>query len=370
MGSLLWAPQAERRKVGEQASGSLSRWGCARTGAPSVLTPPALPKLRRIFALLVAAAGLTAPAAAADCAVRAKPPAAGAAPLAAVAEYRPTLKTCVSWDGGRAFAIRTMTVGGEAVALLADPERLTTRLERLACWTCRDAAADELAGTRMGRAIAASAEAPGIAHRGFLENAGLTRSARGGATVTGDLCPSPRPLDRGFFKKLEALGARAQPVALAISGRWLLRHDADFRWLEAERDAGRLDVVWVDHTMTHPYRRKAPDAGNYLLSPRVVPEREILDLERLLIANGETPSLFFRFPGLVSSDPLMQTVRRLDLVTLGADAWLAINQKPGPGSIVLVHPNGNEPEGLRRFSADLAQGSIAARLEPLTEAPR
>jgi hypothetical protein len=63
-----------------------------------------------------------------------------------------------------------------------------------------------------------------------------------------------------------------------------------------------------------------------------------------LIANGETPSLFFRFPGLVSSDPLMRTVRRFHLVTLGADAWLAISQKPGPGSIVLVHPNGNEPE--------------------------
>ena len=50
----------------------------------------------------------------------------------------------------------------------------------------------------------------------------------------------------------------------------------------------------------------------------------------------------------------MQAVRRFHLVTLGADAWLAIGQKPGPGSIVLVHPNGNEPAGLKAFSADLA----------------
>ncbi len=106
------------------------------------------------------------------------------------------------------------------------------------------------------------------------------------------------------------------------------------------------------------------------MSARVDPTREILDTERLLIANGETPSLFFRFPGLVSSDPLMETVRKFHLVTLGADAWLAIGQKPGPGSIVLVHPNGNEPEGLRRFAAAIAHGAIAQPFEPLTDAPK
>ncbi len=262
-----------------------------------------------------------------------------------------------------------MAVGGEPVALLADPEALTTRLERLACWTCREASEDELAATRMGRAIAASAEAPGVAHRGFLENAGLIRGATAGAFVTGDLCPSPRPLDRGFFVALERTGARA-PVALSISGLWLTRHPADFRWLAAQRDAGALAIVWVDHTFTHPYRRKVPDAANYLLSARADPQREILDTERLLIANGETPSLFFRFPGLVSSDPLMKTVRRFHLITLGANAWLAIGQKPGPGSIVLVHPNGNEPEGLRRFATAFAKGAIVQPLEPLTAAPQ
>ena len=221
----------------------------------------------------------------------------------------------------------------------------------------------------MGRAIAASAGAPGVAHRGFLENAGLVRGARPGAFVTGDLCPSARPLDRGFFKELEATGPHA-PVALSISGLWLERHGADFRWLTDRRDAGALDILWVNHTFTHPYRRKLRDASNYLLTRHVDPEREILDTERLLIADGETPSLFFRFPGLVSSDPLMQTVRRFHLVTLGADAWLAIGQKPGPGSIVLVHPNGNEPEGLRRFATDVARGTIAGPLQPLTAAPQ
>jgi hypothetical protein len=134
-----------------------------------------------------------------------------------------------------------------SVALLVDPEALTTRLERLACWTCRDASEDELGSTRMGRAIAASAEAPGITHRGFLQNAGLTRGARPGAFVTGDLCPSPKPLDRGFFARLAATGGHT-PVALAVSGLWLTPHPKDFRWLAGQRAAGALDIVWVDAT--------------------------------------------------------------------------------------------------------------------------
>ena len=241
-----------------------------------------------------------------------------------------------------------MTAGGEQALLLADPERLTTRLERLACWTCRDAAEDELADTRMGRAIAASAEAPGV-EASRISGERRTDARRGpGAFVTGDLCPVSKALDRAFIRTLEATGPHA-PVALAIQELWIARHDADFRWLQSERDKGLVDIVWANHTMTHPYRRKAADAANYLLTPKVDPEREILDVERLLIANGETPSLFFRFPGLVSTDPLMRTVRRFHLMTLGADAWLALGQKPGPGSIVLVHPNGNEPAGLSQF---------------------
>jgi hypothetical protein len=326
---------------------------------------PALPRL--LLITLAAWAGLAGAARAGDCAF------APAAPtrlqsVSAVADYQPVLKACVAADGRKAVAIREMTIVGQKVALIADPEALTTRLERAACWTCREASEDELNSTRMGRAIRESAEAPGLVHRGFLQNAGLTHGKGRGDFVTGDLCPSKRPLDRAFFTRLEAASQHA-PVALSISGLWLIHHFDDFRWLVDQRNSGALDVLWVDHTFHHPYHRKLPDDANFLLSKGVDPQEEILDTERLLIANGETPSLFFRFPGLVSSDPLMQAVSQFHLVTLGANAWLAIGQKPGRGSIVLVHPNGNEPKGLAVFATDLAHGAIAAPLEPLTAAP-
>jgi hypothetical protein len=325
------------------------------------------PLLRLLMMTLAAWASLAGAARASDCAFS-PAPATRLQSMAAVADYNPVLKACVGEDGRKAVAIREMTITGQKIALLADPEALTTRLERAACWTCHDESEDELAATRMGRAIRESASAPGLVHRGFLQNAGLTHGGGQGDFVTGDLCPSRKPLDRAFFTRLESAEPHV-PVALSISGLWLIHHFDDFRWLVDRRNSGALDILWTNHTYHHPYRRKLPDDANFLLTKGVDPQEEILDTERLLIANGETPSLFFRFPGLVSSDPLMQAVGQFHLVTLGADAWLALGQKPGRGSIVLVHPNGNEPTGLALFSADLAHGAIAAPLEPLTAAP-
>ncbi|MGB7976730.1 MAG: polysaccharide deacetylase [Roseiarcus sp.] len=327
-----------------------------------------MPASVRLFMITFAACvGLAGAARASDCAFT-PAPATRLQSMAAVTDYRPVLKACVAADGRKAVAIREMTVAGQKIALLADPEALTTRLERAACWTCHDESEDELKATRMGRAIRESAEAPGLIQRGFLENAGLTHGGGQGDFVTGDLCPSRKPLARAFFTRLESAGPHV-PVALSISGLWLIHHFDDFRWLVSERNSGALDILWTDHTYHHPYHRRLPDDENFLLSKGVDPQEEILDTERALIANGETPSLFFRFPGLISSDPLMQAVRQDHLITLGADAWLALGQKPERGSIVLVHPNGNEPKGLALFSADLAHGEIAAPLEPLTAAP-
>ena len=305
---------------------------------------------------------------AADCAFT-PAPATRLQGLTAVADYQPVLKACVAADGRKAVAIREMTISGQKVALLADPEALTTRLERAACWTCRDESEGDLNATRMGRAIRESAQAPGLIHRGFLQNAGLTHGGGQGDFVTGDLCPSKTaPRSRLLHP---ARGGEPARFRRALDFGPLA--DPSFRRLPlARRSAqrsGALDILWTDHTFHHPYHRKLPDDANFLLSKGVDPQEEILDTERLLIANGETPSLFFRFPGLVSSDPLMQAVSQFHLVTLGADAWLALGQKPGHGSIVLVHPNGNEPKGLALFSADLAHGAIAAPLEPLTAAP-
>jgi hypothetical protein len=313
--------------------------------------------------------GLATAARAADCAILPSIPA-RLAGKDSVKDYLPVLRVCHSGDV-TGVAIRSMRLGGERVLLLADPETLSTRLARegAACWTCEDASEGQLAGTRLMRAIEASAKPPPLADRGFLQNAGLTHGETPGVYLTGDLCPSSRPLERDFLDGL-ATKQPGAPVALSLSGLWLTHHFSDFQWLLQRQAAGAFTITWTDHTYHHVFKRGVPNARNFMLTPKTYPaEDEILDTEKLLIANGQVPSLFFRFPGLISSAPLMRTARDLHLVALGADAWLALNQQPKAGSIVLVHPNGNEPLGLKLFDRDWARGEIPTPLKPLAEAP-
>jgi len=288
-------------------------------------------------------------------------------PASVVSDYRSVLQACRRGADQR-VAIRAMTIAGKPWLLLVDPAALTTRVEAAACWTCAAAADSQLQETRFIGAVERSAEAPGVAYRTFFINAGLTRGAGPGDFITGDLCPSRRPLDRRFFEKLEANG-RGTPVALSISGLWLKRHADDFQWLREQARSGALDIVWANHTYHHPYVKGRADDQTFLLTEGIDPDFEILETERLLIANGGTPSVFFRFPGLVSSSSLMQAVRQHHLITIGADTWLAKGQRPRPGSIVLVHPNGNEEIGLSMFDRDYDAGTIERPLEPIIAAP-
>lgn len=322
--------------------------------------------MRRQAAAALALIGLSFGTAFANC--DATPPVPASIRSAdSVAEYRSTLRFCrrQEEDG---IAIRSMSLGGETALLIANPRTLETRLERATCWQCADIAESELFGTRMMRTISNSAELPGLARRGFLANAGITHGERGGEYLTGDLCPSSKPLDREFLVSLEGK-SEPTPIALAISGLWLKNHFLDYRWLIDQERERALRITWVNHTYSHPFKKGLAEGHNFLLSSGVDPDFEILETERLLIANGATPSLFFRFPGLISSSPLMQTVRRHHLISLGADAWLALNQAPRDGSIILVHPNGNEELGLKIYSRDVVANRPAAPLKPLEKAP-
>jgi hypothetical protein len=125
----------------------------------------------------------------------------------------------------------------------------------------------------------------------------------------------------------------------------------------------------VNHSYHHPYVPGRPLANNFLLTPGFDMQSEILDTERLLIANGETPSIFFRFPGLVSDAALMQAVRRDHLVVLGADGWLVFAPPLRQGAILLIHPNGNEHPGLRLFVKLLDKRRLPRPFRRINDAP-
>jgi len=173
-----------------------------------------------------------------------------------------------------------------------------------------------------------------------------------GITLTIDLCPSHKPLDRIIFTSIIAEFEKTErpvPVALSITGRFMLTHSEDINRLKTLIKSGEINVTWINHTYNHRYSPRIPLKDNFLLEPGTDLDFEILGTEIALLQHGLLPSVFFRFPGLVSDNRIVDLVTAYGLIPIGSDAWLAKGQEAHAGSIVLIHGNGNEPIGVNDF---------------------
>jgi hypothetical protein len=187
-----------------------------------------------------------------------------------------------------------------------------------------------------------------------VQDAGITHLSPTGKGVflTIDLCPSQRPLDRVVFSEIiEEFGNVESPVPLAISitGVWIKKHPDDLVWLKKLIRRNKIAVLWINHTYNHRTSKKLPLTKNFMLEKGTNIPFEILENEKLMIEMNLLPSVFFRFPGLVSDTDIFNRVTGFGLIPVGSDAWLAKNQTPTGGSIVLIHANGNEPYGIKKF---------------------
>lgn len=172
------------------------------------------------------------------------------------------------------------------------------------------------------------------------------------AILTVDLCPSTKKFEKNFFDTLEQY-KKPFPIAISISGLWILKHPDEFGYLIDLQSQGKLAITWVNHGFTHLYYSDKAIKENFLLSPQVDFENEILLTEKLLLEANQTPSVFFRFPGLIDNEQRIKQLKEYGLLALGADAWLGKDQEIQEGSIVLIHGNGNEPLGIKRLYPQL-----------------
>jgi hypothetical protein len=242
-------------------------------------------------------------------------------------------------DGDRAM-IRTFVLDGEAKGLAIDTRTLETTVipKPKTPWGACGA-------SRYRHLLARSAAAPYPLH-----NDGITHQSSAGVAITTDLCPSSK---KGFEKELySALISRFPnpvPVTLFVTGKWIAKHPEAFGQFLKWEQTDQLAITWGNHTYTHPYHRGERDDQTFALTPGYDLRRDTLRLERRLLEAGVTPSVFFRFPGLVSDKRTIGIIHDLGLITVGTDAWIAKGQKPKKGSIVLLHGNKNEPQGVKRF---------------------
>jgi hypothetical protein len=249
--------------------------------------------------------------------------------------------------------------------LAVDPETMETEIVPAAALKV---SGDTLAG--LGKAFSHSAYFKALADAGrnslAIQDAGITHSLppERGVCLTIDLCPSGRPLDRFFFNDLIAAFGKVEtpvPLAIAVSGLWMEKHPQDLSWLAGLARSRLVRIDWINHSYHHQYDPKLPLKMNFLLEKGVNLDDEILLTEKKMIACGLTPSVFFRFPGLVSDQEEFARVLAFGLIPVGSDAWLAKRQDPKPGSIVLIHGNGNEPLGIKKFLSLVAKEKKAIK---------
>jgi hypothetical protein len=290
-----------------------------------------------------------------------------------IAELKPVLLHCDANETMiERIAIRRFRARELTYFLLVDPGSLRTELARESCYRCAPIEFESLEHTRYGSAVSRLAkDYKRNKAKHALLNAGLKASETEmhGAIVTADLCPTVKPMNRAFFEEVEGLQNQA-PVALSVSGLWMDHHKADLDWLKDQVRGEKLDVTWVNHSHHHAFRPDKSTDGNFMLLPKMNIEDEIVTNERIMIENGLTPSVFFRFPALVSDPALMEGVKKHMLIPLAANAWLNKGEQPHDHSIILVHANGNEKGGLKRFRKLADEKQLPLPIIPLLLAPR
>ncbi|MEZ2338529.1 polysaccharide deacetylase [Mucilaginibacter sp. RCC_168] len=256
---------------------------------------------------------------------------------------------------------------GKTYYLLVNPQTLVTKIDEPGFYQVKPMniteARDFFKSTPYQKALR-KAEKQSVALQDAGIESGIPKET--GISLTADLCPSHRPLDRRIFtdiftefQKVE----RPAPIALSVTGVWMRQHPQDLEWLKQMQAKHEIYITWINHSFNHRVSAKAPLKENFLLEPGTDMNYEILETEKAMLKNGLLPSVFFRFPGLVSDQQLVYKLTDYGLIPIGTDAWLAKGQQPQAGSIVLIHGNGNEPTGVNDFIKLLKSeaGSIAKK---------
>ncbi len=163
------------------------------------------------------------------------------------------------------------------------------------------------------------------------------------------MCPSIKTFEKDFYLQLVSLEKTKKtpfPVAISITGLWMLSHKQEFNWLLHMEKEHRLNITWVNYSFSHLYFKDLPLQENFLQFFQTNLESEILTSEILLLEKKQLPSVFIRFLGLIGDKSVMQAMQLYGLIPLGSNAWLARKEKPKNSSIILVHGNSNEPAGI------------------------
>ena len=192
-----------------------------------------------------------------------------------------------------------------------------------------------------------------------LSNAGINDSIKKKPHemyLTIDMCPSSKKgYEKELFEKFLDLKEvdKKIPIAISITYRWVKAHKKEFLSLLNNK---KLDITWINHSRNHYYdKNQKVLEKNFMLYFKTNLDIEILDVEKMLLLNNQVPSIFFRFPGLISSAKInKRVIKEFSLIPLGTNNWLVKSKKVAiDGNIILIHGNLNEHEGIKKLFKDV-----------------
>lgn len=269
------------------------------------------------------------------------------------------------------IAIRQYYVGNELFFLAVDPYLLTTESAPAKDFKDRDYLAKngtlsstyfsmrEINNTPYMKALLKYTE-----QRDKKQlNQGITRSEYPvhGVFLTINMPPSAISFEKRLFESLidkSKIMRKPVPFAVSISGLWIVEDLDEFNWITQQEKNGLFKITWINNSFSFPYYADLPLKDNFLVTPEININAEILDTEKLLLEHNQLPSVFFRFPGLISNKKLMLKLKEFGLIPVGSDAYLAKGQQFKMGDIILVHGNSNEPEGVDKILPLIKNGNL------------
>lgn len=271
-----------------------------------------------------------------------------------ISSYTPYYALATFRNQGKPFFVMRRYVQNiKVVYLVLDPDNLTVSLVPERKLTIKP---DSLKGLIKAYPSCAYSKAwfKARTYSQPLQDAGISHAIpdRHGIVLTIDLCPSLKPLDRVLFLDIMQQMSDIEkpvPLAISVSGHWLLKHQDDLIWLTNLDRRNKIAVTWINHSFNHYYNKYLPLYLNFMLMKGTNVDQEVLLNEKTMIEHNLVPSIFFRFPGLVSGPRVFEKVMNFGLIPVGSDAWLAKGEHADDGNIVLVHANGNEPLGIKKF---------------------
>lgn len=274
--------------------------------------------------------------------------------LFALDAYEVYLKEYYTHDGEFFISLRTWKKDGQIHYLLVNPHTLKTHISALKPQKI-DTLQEPFSKTLLAKVLQ---------HNGVFNEAFKTTPKT--IFLTMDMCPSLKPdYEKAFIDELTSHHGKT-PLAIAITSGWIQKHESSFEELIHNP---LLEITWINHSHSHFYDKNLPHHQNFMLHVSTDVQSEILELEKNLIQRGLTPSIFFRFPGLVFDEALVRKVKEeFFLLPIGSRAWIAKGEKVKNGSFVLIHGNKNEPQGIKSLKEQLPTISKSYSFKPLYEA--